>query len=116
MITITEHPLTVANISADSTIVCVGETLSLTASGGVSYVWSTTETTASIDAGIGTYTVTVTDANGCVDTDMIEITQNTDYAFCDCDGDTLTINDVPIADADYTVNQTISSNGFVPMT
>ena len=75
-ITITEHPPTVANISADSTIVCVGETLNLTASGGVAYEWSTTETTASIIVGVGNYSVTVTDANGCTKREMITITEH----------------------------------------
>ncbi|MEM9991543.1 MAG: gliding motility-associated C-terminal domain-containing protein, partial [Bacteroidota bacterium] len=37
----------------------------LTASGGVSYAWSGSETDAAIEVEAGTYTVTVTDANGC---------------------------------------------------
>ena len=46
-------------------IVCPGGTAILTASGGVSYSWSTGATMAAITALGGTYTVFVTDANGC---------------------------------------------------
>jgi hypothetical protein len=46
--------------------VCAGETVTLTASGATSYLWSTGETTQSIVvATAGTYTVSVVDANGC---------------------------------------------------
>ena len=42
-----------------------GATTELTATGGTSYLWNTNETTAAVDKGAGTYTVTVTAANGC---------------------------------------------------
>jgi gliding motility-associated-like protein len=46
--------------------VCAGETVTLTATGATSYLWSTGETTQSIVvATAGTYTVSVVDANGC---------------------------------------------------
>jgi hypothetical protein len=49
----------------DGTI-CLGATATLTASGGVSYVWSTGATTAAITVNTaGVYSVTVTDATGC---------------------------------------------------
>ncbi len=58
--------------------VCVGETLQLSATGGVSYSWSgplfysSSEQNPSIPnidlINAGTYTVTVTDANGCTNT------------------------------------------------
>lgn len=48
---------------------CDGNTVILTSSEAVSYVWSTGETTQSIVvAQTGSYSVTVTDANGCVGT------------------------------------------------
>ena len=50
---------------------CEGEQVDITASGGVSYVWSTGETTATINANPSattTYIVTVTDSNGCTAT------------------------------------------------
>lgn len=44
---------------------------------GSTYAWSTGETTRTIHATTtGTYTVTVTDANGCVGTDDIDVTVN----------------------------------------
>lgn len=47
-------------------IICDGETTQLCASGGISYLWNTNETTACITVSAGeTYVVTVTDANGC---------------------------------------------------
>ncbi|MEZ0609142.1 SdrD B-like domain-containing protein [Fibrella sp. WM1] len=56
----------VATITASNTVVCAGEVVSLTASGGTSYRWSTAATTATISVtSTGTYSVTVTNANGC---------------------------------------------------
>ncbi|MBK9337631.1 MAG: hypothetical protein IPM98_14135 [Lewinellaceae bacterium] len=58
--------------------VCTGETTTLTASGGTSYAWSTGANTAAISVGsAGTYTVTVTDANGCTDTESVSVTEST---------------------------------------
>ena len=58
-------------------IICNGTTATLTASGGTFYSWSSGETTAAIVKGIaGTYTVTVTNANGCTDTEAANITVN----------------------------------------
>lgn len=48
--------------------ICSGQTTTLTASGGTNYSWNTGQTTSSITAAITTgvtYTVIVTDANGC---------------------------------------------------
>lgn len=54
----------VASISG-SNQVCVGDSTTLTANPGTAYVWNTGATTASIQASAGTYSVTVTDGNGC---------------------------------------------------
>ena len=66
-IEIVVNALPVASITgADS--ICAGDTTSLTAAGGTSYVWSTTAMTTSIDVAptaATTYTVTVSDVNGC---------------------------------------------------
>ncbi|MBI4646394.1 MAG: T9SS type A sorting domain-containing protein [Bacteroidia bacterium] len=73
-LTLTVNALPTAAISGTTTI-CSGETTTLTASGGVSYEWSTTETTAAIDVTVAnTYTVTVTDGNGCADTESAIVT------------------------------------------
>ncbi|HZF99906.1 MAG TPA: GEVED domain-containing protein, partial [Chitinophagales bacterium] len=59
------NPLPNVSIAANSATVCGSATTSLTASGASNYVWNTTATTTSISAGVGTYSVTGTDVNGC---------------------------------------------------
>src|SRR5262249_40680444 len=64
---VTVNPLPAATITpSGSTTFCQGGSVTLTASSGVSYHWSTNETTSSINVtSSGNYTVQVTDANGC---------------------------------------------------
>lgn len=61
------NPLPGPVITPDGpTSFCVGDSVGLTASGFAAYSWNTGETSASITADTaGTYTVTVTDAQGC---------------------------------------------------
>jgi gliding motility-associated-like protein len=75
-VTIDENPLPVVDITGDANI-CTGECTDLDAGVFDTYAWSTLETTQIINvcAG-GTYTVTVTDANGCTGTDEIIIIEN----------------------------------------
>ncbi len=62
-------------ISPTSYDLCPGETLTLTASGGTSYLWSTTETTNTIDVSTaGTYDVTIDD--GCYSETLSAIITN----------------------------------------
>ncbi|MBI2258918.1 MAG: T9SS type A sorting domain-containing protein [Flavobacteriia bacterium] len=76
--------------------ICDGDGITLNASGGDSYLWSTTETTTSITVSpnINTeYNVIGTDFNGCVDTAYVtvgvyalptpNITHNGNLSFCD---------------------------------
>jgi hypothetical protein len=70
-----ETPRPVANAGSDVTI-CKGTDVTLTGTGGTSYSW-----TGGITNGIAfkpdataTYTVTVTAANGCMDTDDVTVT------------------------------------------
>ena len=65
--TVTVNPLPTPSISGNTTI-CNGGSTTLTASGGSTYLWSTTSTNASITVNptsTTTYTVTVTNTLGC---------------------------------------------------
>jgi gliding motility-associated-like protein len=84
---ITVNPLPVPVIAISETsgvanndgIVCEGASVTLTASGGTSYLWSTGETTDAITvnpASTTTYSVTVTNANNCSQTASQVITVN----------------------------------------
>ncbi|MCX6266352.1 MAG: T9SS type A sorting domain-containing protein, partial [Bacteroidetes bacterium] len=73
---ITVHPLPTAVITPSGpTTFCQGGSVTLSASGGMGYLWSTLPTTSSITVSeSGNYQVTVTNANGCTDTETIAIT------------------------------------------
>ncbi|MFM1875546.1 MAG: hypothetical protein RL266_1283 [Bacteroidota bacterium] len=97
-IVITVNPLPVANAGPDQ-VLCEGNPVNMSASGGVLYQWdpvtdlidATSPTTQANPTVTTTYTVTVTEANGCVDTDDMTITVNSvpvvnagaDVAICD---------------------------------
>lgn len=73
---VTVNQLPVVSIIGDNKI-CVGSNTILTASSGTSYLWSNGQTTQSITVNPitnTTYTVTVTDANGCRGTANILVT------------------------------------------
>lgn len=78
---VTVNPLPPANAGPNATI-CTGSSVTLNASGGVSYSWApptglSTTTGPTPNANpttTTTYTVTVTDANGCVNTDAVTVT------------------------------------------
>ena len=61
----------VASITPNGIVeICQGQSIALTANGGVSYLWNTVAPTQSITVNTeAVYTVTVTDANGCTDTE-----------------------------------------------
>lgn len=74
-VAVTVNPNPVADAGTDQSI-CGGESATIIASGGGTYLWSNSETTATINvspASTTTFTVTVT-FNGCTDTDNITIT------------------------------------------
>ncbi|WP_338872656.1 SdrD B-like domain-containing protein [Spirosoma sp. SC4-14] len=71
------NPLPTATILVSSATICQGESATMTASGGATYVWSTNEQTASITVSAdGVYSVTVTSAEGCSDVTSTTITVN----------------------------------------
>ena len=81
-VTITEPTLLVSAAVVDSNVTCNsfldgGATASATGgTGAYTYTWSNGATTASITGvGAGTYSVTVTDANGCTDSSSVVITE-----------------------------------------
>jgi hypothetical protein len=70
-----QHPAPVINLGPD-TVLCIGTSLVLDAgSGYASYLWSDNSTmqTLTVTTG-GTYTVFVTDSNGCQNFDPIDVT------------------------------------------
>lgn len=64
----------VAQITGQSEV-CIGERTVLTASGGVSYAWDNFARSNKVGVRAGTYTVTVTDANGCTDVTSFTVTE-----------------------------------------
>jgi phosphoribosylcarboxyaminoimidazole (NCAIR) mutase len=80
-VSITINTSPTASISGTTTY-CVGDAAStLTATGGSTYLWDNGTASASITpttntAGNTTYTVTVTNASGCTDTESISVTVN----------------------------------------
>ncbi len=78
--TVTVNTLPTASIAPANPVICVGESVTLTASGGVSYSWNTGDNTAQITVSPvsnTTYDVIVTNANGCTATASETVTVNT---------------------------------------
>ncbi len=82
IVTISQPTDLTASIEATNPLNCFGESdasLTVVAMGGTpayTYLWSTGETTASISGlPAGTYSVTVTDANGCTETASFTVSQ-----------------------------------------
>ena len=76
-LSITVNPVPTVNGGADQ-VVCLGETVVLTASGAATIQWNN-----GVNNGVGftavasqSYTVTGTTANGCTDTDVVQVTVN----------------------------------------
>ena len=111
----TVHPLPTVTITPAGAL-CAGGTLELTASSGSSYSWSTSETTQAITVNAaGVYTVTVTDANGCIASigesvsvsplPVVSITPGSSLTICEGSGVTLTSS----AGSSYTWTSTSGS-------
>lgn len=81
-ISITQPPTALSTITSQSNLSCFGDnngSASIAASGGVppyTYLWSNGQTIASITGlTVGNYSVTTTDANGCITNSTISITE-----------------------------------------
>ncbi|GAA4453608.1 hypothetical protein GCM10023189_18920 [Nibrella saemangeumensis] len=75
--TVTVNPLPGVSINPVSPTICAGQSVTLEASAGSSYVWSNAATSQSISVGAaGPYSVTVTGANGCSNTATAMVTVN----------------------------------------
>lgn len=75
--TVTVLTTNLPNIGAGNDVsVCAGESVTLNGTGGVTYTWNNgvTNGTPFTPTASGTYTVTGTDVNGCVNTDQVVVT------------------------------------------
>ena len=74
--TLTVNPAVTASIGGSLSL-CAGQTTTLTASGGTTYLWSTGATTAAISVSVaGPYSVTATSVAGCSNTATVTVTVN----------------------------------------
>lgn len=77
-VTVTVNPFPAPGASASPAVLCAGESTTLTATGGSSYLWSTGQSGTSISvspASTTLYTVTATD-NGCAGTASVNVVVN----------------------------------------
>jgi|GEM_PF-3124356 len=78
-ITISVNALPDVSATASESIICMGDTTTLSASGASTYTWSSggsTDTEIVSPSSTMTYTVTGTDINGCMDTTTVTVTVN----------------------------------------
>lgn len=75
MVEVTENPMPEVIIEGED-VLCTGDSTELSAAGFESYLWSTDAETSTINVDqAGTYTVSVTDTNGCTGTASQEVTE-----------------------------------------
>ena len=77
-ITITVNPLPTILANADTTSICIGESVILKGTGGISYIWDNgvIDGTSFIPTETNTYTVIGTDINGCENMATVTVTVN----------------------------------------
>jgi hypothetical protein len=78
MLTITVNPLPAVVANTTASAVCSGSSVTLSGSGASTYTWTgaVTDNVAFTPIATNTYTVTGTDANGCMNTDVVTVTVN----------------------------------------
>lgn len=120
--TLTVNPLPTVVANANPGSICQGDSTQLVGSGAVNYVWDNGVIDAEyfIPAGTQLYTVTGTDANGCVNTDQVTITVNptpvvainaTDTDICENETVTLTASGATSYQWD---NGVVNGTAFTP--
>lgn len=131
---ITVNSLPTISASTNNTLICAGQTASLTASGAISYTWIPSGTGATISVSptvTTTYTVNGSDVNGCLNTstitqdvnictDLNQITNNSNHMilFPNPSSSNLTIQTIEEIKAVYIFNtlgdlvQTEKTNSF----
>jgi hypothetical protein len=126
-LTVTMKALPTATITGNTTL-CESESTTLTANGGISYVWNNASTNSSINVSqSGVYTVTATNAEGCSNTANVTVTVNPlpnvsisgNNGFCQGDNVTLTVtgaNTYVWSNASTNASITVSSAGNYTVT
>ena len=120
---VTVNPLPLVNAGSDKTI-CDGASVTLIATGANTYSWTpllTNGTAFTPPVGATTYTVSGTDANGCINTDQVLVTSNSlpainagiDQGICLGDAATLTASGGTIYSWS---NSVIDGTPFSPVT
>jgi predicted transcriptional regulator len=122
--TITVDPLPVVSLTND-TAICEGSTVSLSASGGTTYLWSTSATTATISVtptATTKYYVTVTGSGNCSSIDSVTVsvsalpTLSTSGATSICLGDTIQLSATSSATTYlWSTNETTPSISVSPL-
>ena len=100
-VTVTVNALPVANAGEDVSV-CFGDSITLTASGGSTYLWSTGETTQSITVSPGETTIYSVEVfeNNCSSTDEVMVT----------------VNELPIVDAGSNVTISLGESATLTAT
>jgi gliding motility-associated-like protein len=113
VLTVNELPIAIIN---GNNKICAGKNTTLTASGGIQYLWSTSEVTPSIQVNtIGTFTVTVTDANQCSDIQTIDVESistpvvSIDGSLSFCEGGSTTLTAIGSGTYSWSTGATTSS-------
>jgi hypothetical protein len=117
--TVTVNPLPMATITADgSTTFCLGGSVTLTASAGTSWLWSTGATSQAITVSTGgSYNVTVTNSTNCSATSVATVVTvnplpaaNAGANRAICSGSSTTIGATAVSGSTY--SWTSASSGF----
>jgi gliding motility-associated-like protein len=114
-VVVTVNPLPIVNAGIDQTV-CFGASVSLSGTGAATYTWnnSVVNSISFIPAATTTYTITGTDANGCINTDQVLVTVNpppivgAGLDVTTCAGGSVTLNGSGAAN--YTWNNGITNN------